>query len=612
MTEQYKETLLNYLIGQLPNDSGKSNPILFDTNEQVNNFKTKIEEKLGTSNYYVTGLCNTDTTDKFIVYGYYFQESTYGFIVILDDSIQVTKVLTTYDSGTKFRKFSCLNFDEDGNLYGIDEHVEFNATIYRFIMLNNILNSNANSYNVILRQSYILDSTYSNFEFSNNSIKKVPNEATYFIVGNYIDANTTQYDIALLILKVNVGSENEWILYKAGKQNAYKQSFDFIIEKSENESTAYIVFGVETQYTGVYSCYFDGSNMSTISLSLDEDISFFKVISKDKFYFSGGYIDSTTDKFIAYIKEYKNGLVKEITYMSHDNNFNELYSLELINNNLLWYVIDYQNSEYLFKIGIYDGANSTETIVYTTENITTFPVSFFFSKNIYNLYKIFIQIEDKFYITSTVLNIDYSGEPYVDKNSLIPNNVILNSKNNTIFARNLYNKSINSNTTIATVEIPNTYLNNVQIDNKQLISETNLPLIEDTSIFTKNIYETVYLNFINSLLIKDKNDTSNEKVNLNASSYLNQKLNTTNAYDNAKMYDKAIIHFEDGSIDEIKYTFQDKQEKSVLINILIYITKSIDKIELISNNKETIYQTIDASNLEVGKLYKINQKVEVV
>jgi hypothetical protein len=80
---------------------------------------------------------------------------------------------------------------------------------------------------------------------------------------------------------------------------------------------------------------------------------------------------------------------------------------------------------------------------------------------------------------------------------MIPNSGILyDTDGNIVFARNLYNKTMYGGTTESIIEIPNTYLNDVTLEEKDLISVSNSILNKNTQQITKNIYETLYINFL--------------------------------------------------------------------------------------------------------------------
>ena len=189
---------------------------------------------------------------------------------------------------------------------------------------------------------------------------------------------------------------------------------------------------------------------------------------------------------------------------------------------------------------------------------------------------------------------NYNGESYTNTNALIPNSAEIYSNNSLVFARNLYNKTINNNTTVSTIEIPNTYLNNIDLTSKNLLSETNLTMIADANVTQKNIYETMFLNFINVLQVVDRNNAT-QVLNQEASTYLNNAINTDDSYDNAKLYNKVIINYQDGSSKESSYSLENTTETSTVIAFGLYIDKLINNAEIVSNDKSTIYQTIDLS-----------------
>ena len=67
---------------------------------------------------------------------------------------------------------------------------------------------------------------------------------------------------------------------------------------------------------------------------------------------------------------------------------------------------------------------------------------------------------------------------YENINSLVPNSGQLFNQNNiVIFARNLYNRIVNNNTAISTLEVPNDMLNDEIISIEKLMSETNTNLV---------------------------------------------------------------------------------------------------------------------------------------
>ena len=60
------------------------------------------------------------------------------------------------------------------------------------------------------------------------------------------------------------------------------------------------------------------------------------------------------------------------------------------------------------------------------------------------------------------------------------------------------------------------------------------------------------------------------------------------------------------SVNELIYT-----NLSTNYNIIVYVDKLIDNIELISNDEQTSYNKINCSSLEINKYYSITQRVKV-
>ena len=197
---------------------------------------------------------------------------------------------------------------------------------------------------------------------------------------------------------------------------------------------------------------------------------------------------------------------------------------------------------------------------------------------------------------------------------MVPNQGILyDSQNKPIFARNLYNKVITGRSTNSSIQVPNTYLNDVTITKQNLLSETNSILISNSQTITKNIYETLNINFINNLQISNENDETNSILNPIGASRLNNSISETTDYDNTKAL-KIKINYADNTnyIIQLKESQIDKiSDTSYMYDFDIYVPKSITNIQIISNDETTVYQTI-TSTFEVGKFYNITQMVEIV
>jgi hypothetical protein len=239
----------------------------------------------------------------------------------------------------------------------------------------------------------------------------------------------------------------------------------------------------------------------------------------------------------------------------------------------------------------------------------------FYVNNNYNLLKIFIYPNNPrsatwyFKILKEVYNpTQYNGEPYVSEDSLCPLYSNLYSNGSLIFSRNLYNISKQNNMTMSSVEIPNTYLNDIDITQNDLISETNLEMINNNQGFTKNIYEVVDLNFLNTIDVIDE-DTGEEfeesAIKLNNATTDGGSTNYQNTPCN-----KYRVNYGDGtnSINTFNWSSIDDLHKQ--FEISLYVDKTILSIDLISNDESVVYDNIPLQ-VEIGKTYTIKKKVRI-
>lgn len=210
---------------------------------------------------------------------------------------------------------------------------------------------------------------------------------------------------------------------------------------------------------------------------------------------------------------------------------------------------------------------------------------------------------------------NYNGKGYNAVNALIPNSgVLYDSDNSPIFARNLYNKTVRGSTTISTIEVPNTQLNDVSISKNNLIGQTNFILNSKTNTVSKNIYETLNINFINTMIMKNSNDEENEQINTEGAIKINKSISELADYENSKLSKYKINYSDDSSsIVSIDSSQISIQNNVATVNILVYNPqeKSINNIDLISNDETVSYLNIDCSAMVNDKCYLINQKVEI-
>ena len=621
MTQDYKENLLKYLTGNLVLEEAKNEITFENIIQKENNFETKINSFMQEKEYIDYKLIDSlysETSSNYVLYGYFYKQDTdetFGMIVVMDDNFQVLNITDEYSSGVKLRPFKQLKYDESGYIYGIDDDYLSIGKDFRIILLNNLGLLMNGKYQVVLRNSYyfpeatttITGKKYTIYS-SGNMISKIKNESIYIMPVTNRDNGTG----GLLKFVLNVGDENEWVYYKYGNDMfSPADEIDFIISKNSNNDIISDIISANAISNNINFLYFDGTTINltkTVNLGNDTPHNLIMVNSNLSYISTFQNINS---KRILKILSITNNKLSTITEQTIGDNVYYYFELKLNNNLIYTRYYDYQyqlTPIYLIHAGVIYNDKYYEQIFDTNEE----PNELFIVKNVYLLNQIIIQLGNSIYSSNFITDSNYNGTPYISNNMLVPNLLKLYNDENILFARNLYNKLIQNNTTIASIEIPTNYLNDVIINESKLISETNLEIINDNTSIEKNIYEIVDINFINTLNIINSNNPNDEIINTEGSVRLNNSVSNLTDYDNAKLYENAILYYQDGSKKEIKYNFDDEQDNSINIIVDIYVDKLVDRLELISSDNLTVYQTIDLSNLILNKMYRINQKVEVV
>lgn len=251
-----------------------------------------------------------------------------------------------------------------------------------------------------------------------------------------------------------------------------------------------------------------------------------------------------------------------------------------------------------------------------------------FNLNYYYLFPAYLPVtsDGKYTVVKNLYDPNgYSGSfPRYDisityKDSLVPSQAIsshIQGEEKIVdFARNIYNIQIDGNITTSSVEIPYNYLNE---NNNQLalFSNTNLQMNNDYSM-VKNRYEIVDANFVNAISIINNNDNAGIYNQVGASRLNNA---VTNGADYTYYINKYLINYSDETykLNQLQVVEDDDTHSHIMFSFLA--DKEINNIELVDNStsvidgvlqKGIVYQTIDGSNLQVGKLYTINQPVHI-
>ena len=651
MTEEAKKNLLDYMLGKMPSESGVEEEIFQSINEiPVNDWWNTIILPGHWSNFRYEGLIQVQNSELLVLYGGYVEYSTNevrGIITILNKDFKPLKSIFKYDSGTYLRYIQRMAQAEDNTFYAIDcpdfptdEEWSFTTSQKRFLMFNNFTQQINNEYVLTLQKSYIFPTDY--FNFYCKDMYKDNESSNYVFTGNYLrDQNSTDFDgIRIINLKVNVGSENEWNKWDDDGQgwfygNSYVEFQDdnFFCEilltrnllSNRNISLwtkdfSQTSFNLKTIGTVNYYAVNDADNYENQTVFLNKNEVYFVLNNQ-----CWGITGQNEPKYIGLY--YYNDITKEFKTIYEkylgDYDYCNLEAIYIAKNNNNIYVqfnnnIKQTNNDVFADYYLQRLVNDEwKPKLIANKQYFYYQIRTLFVTNEFNLLNCFIYQNTpqngKYWTVYNVKEIynesNYNGEPFTDKNSLNSNSAILYSNNNPVFARNLYNKTQNGATTTSTIEIPNNYLNDTLVDQKDLMSVNNNAIVSDTNGFTKNVYETVYLNFVNTISVVNQNNTQSVYNNAVATK-LNNSINNPTDYDDLKLT-KYRINYQDGtnSVSKLQATLQDDGSYQLLMTF--YLSKLAVSLELISEDEQTVYLTYNLANTETNKYYSFKQRVRI-
>lgn len=659
MTQDFNYKLMKYLTGKI----NKQEPFEEEYIREINEIDTTSFTNLLPQEYnlvFFQGLIKSNTDDNLILYGYYNYsnesgELNYsGIIIILNKDYEATNAYYTWESGTKLNPILSMKQNEEGLFYLIDTEgfSNDNNDRKRIIFTNNFLTANK----IVLRKSYYFPTNYNNF--IPRQLYKDPNSGNYCFVGYYVKDNFGNYGITIITLKVEVGKENEWEKFSTNENSSLILGDSFAEYNSENNLLCKIIISSNDgndKNIYIYENNYDGLNFVKKSIyEVEED--YFPCIDNLTYNNQAKFLNKNEVYFVCNNQAFNNSNQIEKKYI-------QLYYADLLNNKITQiyskYLGEYDicNLEFIMinsnqnKIYIEYNNNISNEIV--TPSRITFLSDYYYQRyenkwspilikknkltvndrlinvnndfnklNIFLLQSVIIKTDNfNFYNIVEVYNpTNYNNISYENTNSLVPNSgVLYNGNNNIIFARNLYNKTINNRITQSTIEVPNTYLNNTIINSQELDSKTNNVMVNNINTITKNIYETLFINFINTLQITNENDENNIILNPIGATRLNISISDLIDYDNAKAT-KIRINYDDGTnlIRDVSNNIEDVRQVNLLTftnyDFVVYnpANKNIKTIDIISNDETTIYQTISNLNFESNKYYNIMQPVQIL
>ena len=627
MTQEYKEALLKYLTGTINSNFKRPKGDIIkreSKNVTSNNLKTYLDTNLGSA-YTVVDILQSESYDKYLIYGSRrISGASYGWILIVDSKYNPIKLITHYQTGTtdEFLLGELLKrqMHEKNQVYGIDYYPQTQK--YRFIMMNNILATEE----LVLRQSYNLPNDISGMK--GYQITKNPTSAVYLIAGIIFQGNINQPKVAKLT--VNVGSENEWVYYEySGSLLGAEGNLSDIFAIWDNDNVQFKMSAFsESQLLIYYSFYQDNQNLIGADLYDIGDnwitstiYNSSSVIVDEDTYFYGIHATANNEEIIA-IYEIKNNVQSEIQKFYLENRVDDknlkVY-LKILNGTLI-YLIPLpwtEEGKYILQYGFYkDNVVNSEYEIGENVDLTN-DLTFFTVLNSFNLYKLNFQNGNTLFSGNVLYNSSFSfvGLPsgYNNPEDLKPLTMSLYQNNELLFNRSLYNLTTNGSVSTATVAVPNTMLNNININKENLIGNHYLQITNNTNGINTNEYETLHINSINTLSMINE-DTG--VTNLQGASRLNLSVNNKQDYTQT-IADKLKFNYNDNSSSIIKIDVSSQVEiinNMAIYTIDIYIPsdKTVSNIQFISDDETTVYQTIDNLTFESGKAYTLTQMLEVV
>lgn len=643
MTNDFKENILNYVTNNITPTSKSDEQIL----ERIQSFaKSKYSSYLpnGNNGLQINGVIKSITNGNMILYGEYIvyggtaENDSRGIILILDNNFNPITSIYQFSTGTYLRPIQKLIQIEDGTFVGVDstiyaskdQRAKIQSNIKRFIMLNNIsVPITTNIYRVVLRTSYILPNP--NF-FCIDMIKN-PNSSHYLMAGaTYLDKGSgLHFDgLRVIDLKVNVGAENEWLDYTT-PNNRYYVYGGFYGEFNKDDIASWKIITTYNE-VGLESLKsWDGTNYITLmtndninpyvdSLAMDNQVQF---INKNIAYFvvnNQRWGASVIPRYIGLYKyDFSTGGLKNIYFKTIGNyDYNESKEgIFLTVNNGELYVNYNDNYNYANKTANFNYQRLTDDLwspiliaenkKYVMENQLTFTGSMYnlitnlsFNLSLHTNYWNFIVINEIYN------SANYNSTSYDDYNSTVPRSATLYGNNGIMFARNLYDITSLNSTTTSTVQVPNTLLNDETIKQENLISETNSSLVSNNQDIDKNIYETLYINFINTINVKDE-DTN--VVYPNAATYVNSNINigTKQNCDMSYVGKVAINYTNNTIIQHLTWVYDTDH---YVTSFTVDCTNEIPTIDFMSNDESTIYISKEL-DVSVGSYYVIEQKIRI-
>ena len=645
MTDDYKQSLIDYVTGLLKIEQPR--PTEFDPEELAisgnmrdysANWWSEPITALSGKNVCVNGILESDFSDISIMYGGYQNGDTgnsKGFLIYLDEYSRPIRTVLLNSRGIHI-----LKYDDDSNrVYGITGDranypvADDNDTYFTYF--DNLF-MYAEEGTPQQTYSYRIWQNSGDGYFFVRDIVKHPNNSWYLM---YVTQFTNTTHVKVIELQINVGQSNQittWNLTDSYYSYGYYGWYN-------GDTPHFRVISYDNTNEQFKLAQDNGSNVSYTTLTIDTvqnkpQTSYTKsdylAVNEDEIYFvyNANWTENSINKKQCCLYKFSGSNIQTMYKTQVEQYANPYYNIPMMN------IVRDSNSIYILRY-LPDEENSQTTVSVANLNTldweTITETGYVYRVNMYNQRASLKRRFNILYFSSftgylrTSLGSStgnltgfagqegeisqvtgYTGYPYSDYNVLVPRYCNLHYVSLVVmFSRNFYNVTKFENTTTSSVEIPANYLNNITITRPEMFGITSYKLVDKYPYsFTKNKYETIHLNFINTINVIDEDTdilypASAIKVNQSSST------GGQTRYDNTKCL-KYRINYNDNTVKKEPISWSDINNFNKKTNFTIYCDKEIDSIDLISNDESVIYLRING-NFIVGKYYTIKQKVRI-
>lgn len=611
MTEDYKENILKYITNNITPTQGTNEPQIptpYTLEDNVYDYLLNNLPDLYTSfpiPFEVMGSIQDNTYQNILYYGYYFTgaTTTYGFIYIVNSEMEPVSLITTFSSGTKLFNILAMNQDENGYMYALSNELSNGNYINRVLLFNNILLPINGTYFARLRQSYIIPNSndYNFNEIIPDVIRKAPEEATYYIIFRRDSQNFT----SILEFKINVGSDNEWNIYATDSMYT-NVSYSVFIEK-DGEKIKYYLYSLDSNNRFVVLKLYDSvitkEKVIPLGSGYNQSTTYIYTLDTSNVYITS--LDTNTNR--AEVKKIKNNNLELLYQTTVTSPSRYSFMIKGVENLIYLVLFRVESNTPKMNIGIMDKDNVYMSNVYQTNFNRLNYVDIACVCVNYNLVRMYVPTTDgtkQFIFDYNQLN--YNGTEYEDYNQTLAVKGRLYSNSKMAFARNIYNTTLFENIATSNLQVPNTFLNGEPIVIQDLVGATNGILLHNTTTITKNIYETLYVNFIRSISVEDEDTNISYPGTAN---YINKNINTATKQNCSDTFvGKVKINYENNSIvQEICWTYvTDHYETAFIIDA----NNEVPTIDFLSNDETMIYITKEL-DISIGHYYLVKQKLRI-